>query len=127
MSGCTLSKNESTLARLHDEMAAKKKERPKSYPTEEKLGVHYYPDCDYVSNEDHDEFGAPGRVIVINTHDSADKVRDFYESDLGAKAVLMTPPVYSIQRDYNGKHYEVTYGRFDADTTITIKVMEPQR
>ncbi|MFI5384675.1 MAG: hypothetical protein ACHQ50_01005 [Fimbriimonadales bacterium] len=120
--GCKLSKDESTLARLHEEMQNKKNQLPKSFPSESDLGVHYYPGCDYVQALHTDDFGAPLTGALISTPDSPDKVRDFYEKELGAKAMPTVAPYYSIQRDYNGKHYEVDYGPSASDTTITIKV-----
>ncbi|HWA82955.1 MAG TPA: hypothetical protein VG820_05960 [Fimbriimonadaceae bacterium] len=125
MGGCKLSKEESTLARLHDEMANKKKKVPKDYLTEKDLGVKFYPDADEFHSTQYDEGGAHYLEVGLSTGDSADKVRDFYEKEIGAKSMPMTPPVNSIQRDANGRHYNILYGRFDTETTITIKVSWP--
>ena len=110
------------MSRLHEEMQNKKKELPKGFLTEDQAGVKYYPDADYVQSKEFDEGGEHITQIVLSTSDSADKVRDFYEKAIGAKAMPTVPPTYSIQRDYGGKHYQVDYGRFDSDTTISIKV-----
>src|SRR5690349_1796638 len=106
--GCRLSKDESTMARLHDEMANKKKVPPKGFLTEDQIGVKYYPDADYGASSEHDEGGFHIKEVGLSTKDSTDKVRDFYEKEIGAKAMPTIPQFYSIQRDYQGKHYEIS-------------------
>ena len=125
LSGCALSKDESTLARLHEEMAHKKKQLPPGSLTEGEVGVHFYPDSDEFQSRQYDEGGYHFLEVGLSTPDSADKVRDFYEKEIGAKAMPMVSPVYSIQRDDRGKHYEVDYGRFSDETNITVKVSWP--
>lgn len=120
--GCALSKDESTLSRLHDEMAAKKKKMPEGTFTEETMGVHYYPGAELAQNRQYDEGGAHILEQTFGTPDSADKVRDFFEKDIGGKAMPTTAGMYSIQKDKDGKHYEIGYGRFGDDTTIVVKV-----
>jgi len=120
--GCALPKGESTIDKAADAWQAKKNQIPKNFPTEDDLGVRYYPGCDYDQVLHTDEFGSPLNGVVIATDDSPEKVRDFYEKELGAKAMPTVPPEYSIQCIRNGKHYEVDYGPSGVDTTISIKI-----
>lgn len=122
--GCKLSKEESTLSRLHDEMQNKKKQPPPGSFTEKQVGLRFFPDADQFKSTEYDEGGFHIVEVGLSTDESTDKVRDFYEKEMGAKAMPMVPPVYSIQRDYNGKHYEVDYAKMNS-TTITIKVSTP--
>ena len=104
------------------EWQAKKNQIPSGFPTEEALGVHYYPGCDYVQVLKTDDFGNPLNGVLIGTDDSTEKVRDFYEKELGAKAMPIVAPEYSIQCVRDGKHYEVDYGPTGSGTSITIKI-----
>jgi hypothetical protein len=125
ITGCSLSKDESTLAKLHEEHANKKKERPKGAFSEEEVGVKFYPDAKEFQSKQYDEGGMHVVEVGLSTKDSPDKVREFYEKEIGAKSMPMVPPVSSIQADRGGKHYEATYAQFDEETTITIKVSWP--
>lgn len=125
LGGCKLSKDESSLARLHDEMQHKKKEPSPGSLNEEQVGVKFYPDADEFNSRQYDEGGSHYLEVGLSTGDSTDKVRDFYEKQIGAKSMPMTPPISSIQRDSGGRHYEIRYGRFDTETTITILVSWP--
>jgi hypothetical protein len=124
--GCKLSKEESTLARVHDEIKNKKKELPKGFLTETQVGVKYYPDADAMDSTQLDEGGRHTIRITLSTPDSEDKVRDFYEKEIGAKAMPVQPGMNTIQSDKGGRHYQVGYSRFDQpDTTVVIEVSWP--
>lgn len=125
IAGCSLSKDESTLARLHDEVANKKKALPKGFLKEDEIGVRYYPGSDFARSRQYDEDGAHILEVILGTDDSTDKVGEFYEKEIGAKATEIFPHMYTVQADRSGKHYQVDYGRFE-NTTITIKVSTPQ-
>jgi hypothetical protein len=122
LGGCSLSKEESLLARKHDEIANRKKTLPKGFTKEDEIGVHYYPDADGIGHKQYDEGGRHFMEVDLHTDDMPDKVKDFYEKEIGATSMPMVQPVNSIQRDYNGKHYEVSYGHYNDGTDITIKV-----
>src|SRR5690348_7058993 len=114
--GCKLSKDESTLSRLHEEMANKKPERPKTFPTEDQLGLPYYPGCAYVQKETTDEFGASLTGVVLSTTDTAEQAKAFYEKQMQAQAVELNPHMYRIQADRNGKRYEVSCTHLNGTT-----------
>jgi hypothetical protein len=120
-----LSKDESTLARLHEEQVNKKKQPKKGDFTGEEVGVKFYPGSDQFQHRQYDEGGMHIVEVGLSTSDPEEKVRAFYEMQIKAQAVSMVPPVYSIQADRGGRHYEVTYGQFDSEVTITIKVSWP--
>jgi hypothetical protein len=120
--GCTLSKEESSLSH-YDEIAKKKQdELPSGFYTETAVGVHYYPGSDKVRSRQYDEGGAHIVEVILNTTDAIEKVRDFYEKEIGAKAMPTMAQNYTVQKDANGKHYEVGYGQYGSDVTITILV-----
>jgi hypothetical protein len=125
LAGCSLSKDESTLARLHDKEVNKKKERKKGDFTEEQVGVKFYPGADQFQSKEYDEAGMHIVEVGLSTTDSADKVHAFYEGEIRAKAMPMSPGFASIQANRGGKHYEVSTGQFGDEITITIKVSWP--
>jgi hypothetical protein len=124
-SGCALSKEESTLAKAHDAAVNKPKVMPPGTFSETQMGVHYYPGADLAQNRQYDEGGYHFLEQTFGTPDSTEKVRDFYEKEIGAKAMPLPPVGFSVQKDKDGKHYDVSYGRFNEDTTITVKVSWP--
>jgi hypothetical protein len=126
MSGCALSKDESTLARLHDEEQNKKKKAPAGSLKEEQVGVKYYPDADIARTREYDEGGNHVIEAILGSDDSFEKIRDFYEREIGAKNMPMGPSVSSIQADRDGKHYQVGLTHFDSHTTISITVSKPE-
>lgn len=116
-----------------DEAAAKAEAKHKILPSgvlkPEQVGIAYYSGADLslAQSREYDEGGAHIMEVVLSTQDDVEKVREFYEKELGAKAMPTVKPVYSIQAERNGKHYEVSYMDTDEhDHTIGIKVSTPQ-
>jgi hypothetical protein len=95
----------------------------------EQVGVTYYPgaDLNLSQSREYDEGGAHIMEVILSTRDDVTKVRDYYEKELGAKAMPTVKPVYAIMADRDGRHYEVTYmDSGEGDHTIGIKVATKQ-
>lgn len=60
--------------------------------------------------------------LGLSTPDLPEKVAAFYEPKLHAKAMPLNSGIMSIQNDIDGSHYQVDYGRFGDETTVTISV-----
>jgi hypothetical protein len=126
IAGCSVPKGESTMDKMA-EVGAKKKDPPPGSMTEEQVGVRFYPDAQVMRTTRSDE--GDNHVIEANLSapsGAGDKVKDFYEKEIGAKSMPMVKPIYSIQSDRNGKHYQVDYGEMGSETTIKITVTTPK-
>lgn len=84
-----------------------------------------YPGALEVSRKQRDEGGFHIAELDLSTSDSAEKVAAFYEPKLKAKSMPMGSGILSIQNDFSGKHYEVTYSRMGEETTISMIVKTP--
>lgn len=125
--GCTLAKEESSLDRADRAAAGKTVPPPPGSFTEERMGVRYYPGAEQVQSREYDEGGMHILEVGLSTRDSADQVGAFYEKELGAKASSMGSQIFRVVRTDAQRQTDVSYGRFDAETTITIKVATPSR
>jgi len=85
-------------------------------------GLDAYPGATEFKRGEHDEGGFHIKELGLSTKDAPEKVAAFYEPELMAKAMPTTAGMFSIQNDFQGKHYEVSYGRFGGETTIAISV-----
>ncbi len=99
---------------------------PKAAKTVAPLGdLEAYPGAMGVSRKQHDEDGFHISQLDLSTPDSAEKVAAFYEPRLKAKSMPMGSGILSIQNDFSGKHYEVTYSRMGDETTVSMIVKIP--
>ncbi len=85
-------------------------------------GLEAYPGAIEVSRKEHDEGGFHIAELALSTPDLPAKVAAFYEPRVQAKAMPIGSGLMSIQNDIAGNHYQIDFGRFNEETTISITI-----